>query len=297
LPRAWLQGSARRIGSQLEFGGAGVPAGPYQLAEQAGGDAGPTFTGNASNFMLLAIETSGKSLGIALRAEAGLLFEENVTAGAIHGRALAPLIDKALAAQCIRPKDLHAIAVSIGPGSWTGLRIGISAAKTLAWALAQSGGAPTLIGVPSFEALALDAAAHAPGHARLTLRDARSEGLFVALFDETSAAPQRLLPETVLQSPQLLEHLDAAMSGRTDVPLAICGDRVCLEALDETAKAKAKGWNVLYACEHISAAAVAECAWRRFKNGDGVRTVAEIHKLSPLYLRASDPELKLKQRP
>lgn len=244
--------------------------------------------------MLLAIETSGRSLGIALRADSGLLFEENVTAGAIHGRALAPLIEKALASRQIRPKDLDAIAVSIGPGSWTGLRIGISAAKTLAWALVQTGRETVLLGVPSFEALALDAAAHAAGHARLALRDARSEGLFVALFDETSPAPQRLLEESVHQRDAMLALVETALSTRPGVPLAVCGDRVCLEALDATAKEK--GWQLLYACEHISAASLAECAWKRFKNGEGLRTVADIHKLSPLYLRASDPELKLKLR-
>ena len=65
---------------------------------------------------VLALETSGKYVGVAVRAESGLLFSENVTAGAAHGRALAPLIDKALHACSLRHADFEAAAVSLGPG-------------------------------------------------------------------------------------------------------------------------------------------------------------------------------------
>src|SRR2546430_2217604 len=106
----------------------------------------------------------------------------------IHGRALAPLMDEALKFAGVTPAELAAVAVSIGPGSWTGLRIGISAAKTFAWAAKIP-----LVAVPSFEALALQASPHhlttsSPHHV-LTLRDARSEGFFCALFDVTNAEP------------------------------------------------------------------------------------------------------------
>src|SRR4051794_25579185 len=93
---------------------------------------------------VLALETSGKYVGVAIRAESGLLFSENVTAGAVHGKALAPLIDKALNACSLRPAELEAVAVSLGPGSWTGLRIGLSAAKAFAWAARIAA-----LGVPS----------------------------------------------------------------------------------------------------------------------------------------------------
>lgn len=237
---------------------------------------------------LLALESSGKSLGVALRSESGIVFHENVTAGSIHGKALAPLIERALRENGLKASDLEAVAVSLGPGSWTGLRIGISAAKALAWG-ANTG----LIGVPSFEALALDAAAHAPGHARLTLRDARSEGFFVALFDETSPQPQRWIPECVLQPAECIRAVETALRNRPNVPLAVCGDAVCLEQI--AGDAQRNGWNLLRACEHISGSAIAECGWRRLQDGSVLKTAADIHKLAPLYLRASDPELKLRR--
>jgi tRNA threonylcarbamoyladenosine biosynthesis protein TsaB len=235
---------------------------------------------------LLALETSGLSLGVALRAESGLLFEENVQAGAIHGRALAPLIHKALCEHKLKPGQLSAIAVSLGPGSWTGLRIGLSAAKALAWA----SGVP-LIGVPSFEALAVESGKHAPGHARLTVRDARSEGFFIALFSETSDPTERWIEESVLQPADLVPAVEAAMAKHPDVPLAVGGDRVCLEALQQAADRN--GWSVLHACQFISAGSVAECGWRRLQKGEGLQRGAEVHRVTPLYLRASDPELKL----
>ena len=238
---------------------------------------------------LLALETSGGSLGVAVRAESGLLFEENVTAGAIHGKALAPLILKALAEARLKPSELGATAVSLGPGSWTGLRIGISAAKALAW-----GGGLTLVGVPSFEALALDAARRAPGHARLLLRNARSEGFFLALFSETLSPPQRWIEESVLRPEAVAGAVEQTLRAHGGVPLAVCGDQVCLEAL--AGAAQKNGWLIIDDCQHVSAGAVAECGWQRFAGGEGLKSAAAIHKLAPLYLRASDPELKLARR-
>jgi tRNA threonylcarbamoyladenosine biosynthesis protein TsaB len=235
---------------------------------------------------LLALETSGKSLGVALRSERGLIFHENVTAGSIHGRGLAPLIRKALDQASLRPEQLSAIAVSLGPGSWTGLRIGLSAAKALAW-----GSGIELVGVPSFEALALDAAAHAPGQARLMLRDARSEGFFLALFDETFDTPVRLIPETVLKPAEMVEEVRQALAQRGAGGVCVSGDRVCLDMI--AADAQRNNWTLLSDVEHITGGSVAEAGWRRLLAGESLKSAAEIHKLAPIYLRASGPELKL----
>ena len=241
---------------------------------------------------LLAIETSGRSLGVALRDERGVVFEENVIQGAIHGKALAPITKKALDTFGLKPRDLAGVAVSLGPGSWTGLRIGLSFAKTLAWAA----GIP-LLGVSSFEALALEAARNTGlsngRRARLTLRDARSEGYFIALFSETLESPQRWIEERVLQPAGCIAAVEEALMAHAQPQLGVtvCGDRVCLDALAE--HAQSRGWHLLRHCEHITGGALAECGWQRLQHGEGLKSAAQIHELGPLYLRASDPELKL----
>ena len=243
---------------------------------------------------LLAIETSGQSLGVAVYTDSGLVFEENVTAGMIHGRALVPLMQKALhtlPAPEAQGTELEALAVSLGPGSWTGLRIGLSAAKAFAWAAGVR-----IVGVPSFEALAREALSHAPGQAILTLRDARSEGCFLALFAETHGRLERWIGESVLPAADVVGVVGQVLAGQGGAPLAVCGDRKCLEVVAQPAQAR--GWRLLTELEHIPARAVARCGWERLERGAGVVSgAAEIHRLAPLYLRASDPELKLKLRP
>ena len=267
---------------------------------------------------LLAIETSGKSLGVALCSEEGIVFEENVLAGSIHGKALGPLMKKALQSVGLKPAALSAVAISQGPGSWTGLRIGISAVKALAW-----GSGIGLIGVPSFAALATDAARHLSGESGgdilvnsgadisvcqamsatpnsivshafflvVTLRDARSEGFFAAIFGVTSQGVERWMDDSVFSSDETILSVEKLSSAHPGQTVFICGDQKCLQAM--AAPAHQRGWTLMHDCEHISARAVAECGWSRLKKNEAIKTATDIHRFSPLYLRASDPELKL----
>ncbi len=238
---------------------------------------------------LLALETSGAALGVALWSQSAALFSRNVVAGATHGKALAPLIDEALRSQSLDASGLGGVAVSLGPGSWTGLRIGLSAAKALAWAA----GVP-LVGVPSFEAFAIDASTRAPGRARLLLRDARSEGFFVALFSETRDPAERWIEENVFQPAQAVSVVREELARRGNPPLVIAGDPVCLAAL--AAAAGESGWQILNDCTAISADAVAACGWKMLERGAAAKNAAEVHAMRPMYLRASDPELKLARK-
>ena len=99
--------------------------------------------------MLLALDTSTRFAGIALYTDApdrGLVAETNWHAGMQHTVSLMPHVSQMLDAQDIRVTDLTAIAVALGPGSFTGLRVGLAAAKGLALAT----GAP-LIGIPTLD--------------------------------------------------------------------------------------------------------------------------------------------------
>ena len=98
-----------------------------------------------------------------------------------HAEHLMSVIDGALKSGATDYAGLGAIAVSIGPGSFTGLRVGVSAARGLALALKIPA-----IGVTTLEALAAQAAATFPGRAVLAALDAGREEIHAALYDELS---------------------------------------------------------------------------------------------------------------
>jgi tRNA threonylcarbamoyladenosine biosynthesis protein TsaB len=86
---------------------------------------------------LLAIETSTRVCGVAIVESSGnrkVLFEKDELADRAHSRVLLPMIDEALLTTGLTGRELDAIAVSVGPGSFTGLRIGLATAKGLAMA-------------------------------------------------------------------------------------------------------------------------------------------------------------------
>jgi tRNA threonylcarbamoyladenosine biosynthesis protein TsaB len=84
--------------------------------------------------MLLAVETSGMTGSVALADDQGLIVEHPLlTAGPRHAQTLVAEIDALLRAQHLAPGAITKVAVSIGPGSFTGLRVGLVFAKTFAW--------------------------------------------------------------------------------------------------------------------------------------------------------------------
>ena len=100
--------------------------------------------------LILALETSGLAGSIALlRGEQLINAVELPATGRRHARLLVPEVKEMLSHAGLRLRDLDAVAVSEGPGSFTGLRVGVVCAKTLAYALQKP-----LIGINTFQALA-----------------------------------------------------------------------------------------------------------------------------------------------
>lgn len=85
--------------------------------------------------MLLAVETSGTQGSIALFDEGCTLLFDRILSGSgvRHAQTLPAEVAEALAANSLQPRDIRSVAVSIGPGSFTGLRVGLTFAKTFAW--------------------------------------------------------------------------------------------------------------------------------------------------------------------
>ena len=99
---------------------------------------------------ILGIETSGELCSVSLFFSPEKYDERNILMKHIHSEKLVPMIDEILKSNSIEAKELDLVAVSNGPGSFTGLRIGMTAAKGIAFAANLP-----LVTVPTFDALAL----------------------------------------------------------------------------------------------------------------------------------------------
>ncbi len=129
--------------------------------------------------MLLALDTSTPFVAVALYADGTVLDSATSDRPLQHGERLAPMIAEALARTGARRTDLTGVAVGVGPGPYTGLRVGLVTARTLGLAL----GLPVR-GVGSLDVLAVQAAADlAPGEPFVATLDARRKELFWAAYD------------------------------------------------------------------------------------------------------------------
>jgi tRNA threonylcarbamoyladenosine biosynthesis protein TsaB len=106
---------------------------------------------------ILAIETSGELCSVSLSFEYDKYDERNILMKHIHSEKLIPMIDEVLSSNKTSTKELDCVAVSVGPGSFTGLRIGMTAAKGIAFASNLP-----IIPVPSLDALSLEICEFAP---------------------------------------------------------------------------------------------------------------------------------------
>lgn len=104
---------------------------------------------------ILSIETSGAACSIAISQDDRILCEYGIYVFNKHDKLLAELIRRALNDVDLSVENLDAVAISAGPGSFTGLRIGAALAKGLCY-----GGSPKLIAIPTLEALAYNAYLH-----------------------------------------------------------------------------------------------------------------------------------------
>lgn len=126
---------------------------------------------------LLAMDTSTATISIALLQDGVMIAEEAAVADRNHSKHLLPLVQTMLAKQDLKIRDLSAIGVGQGPGSYTGVRIGITAAKTFAWAQQIP-----VYAISSLETLALG------GYRHYTESQSSSTGLVSLNFDTSGSA-------------------------------------------------------------------------------------------------------------
>jgi tRNA threonylcarbamoyladenosine biosynthesis protein TsaB len=143
---------------------------------------------------VLGIETSTAVCAAGLFIEGKSEVECSVVESRIHSEKLLTLIREVVSDAGISLHDLHAIAVSIGPGSFTGLRIGLSTAKGLCYALERP-----LVIVPTFEAVA---AASRDTHGEVSrivvMVDAKKEEFYLGEYSVGDSGPEAVGPVTVI---------------------------------------------------------------------------------------------------
>lgn len=158
---------------------------------------------------LLALETATSTCGVAVMQDDTVVAEAHLHRPRMHSERLTPLIEEELHQGGVSPEDLDAVAVSMGPGSYTGLRIGVSTAK--GWALATDA---ALVGVPTLEAFAAQLGPVASsGDVACALIDARRDEVYAGAFRFTPDALTEHAPTKALTIDRLSEWL-GAVEGR-----------------------------------------------------------------------------------
>ena len=161
---------------------------------------------------ILALESSAKAASCAVLADGELLASAWQAAGLTHSRTLLPMVEGMLKNSELTMEAMDAVAVAAGPGSFTGLRIGIAAVKGLAWAAEKP-----CIPVSTLEAMAWPLA-HLEGSIVCAM-DARRQQIYNAVFLADGGALERLREDRALS----LEEAAADLAG-LDGPMTIVGD-------------------------------------------------------------------------
>lgn len=231
------------------------------------------------HLLALGIDTSTSSASVGLRDGAGLWAELSLTTGLTHSETLLPAVGAVLRASGRDQGHLSVIAVAAGPGSFTGLRIGMATAKGLALACEIP-----LVGFSTLETMALAAASSWGGPGRVhvcTLIDAGRGEVYRGLYSVEAETAAALVPEAAV-APQ------GAGDGLPDGCL-IAGDGI--EACRELTHALPRGARVMRATPPIGALLA-----RRALDLAAARGLSDLPPLVPNYLRPSDAERAIRNR-
>jgi tRNA threonylcarbamoyladenosine biosynthesis protein TsaB len=223
---------------------------------------------------ILAFETSGKSGSVAAAEDSRPLFILQLTAKQQSARFLAAAIESVLKQVHWRPRDIELIALTVGPGSFTGLRIGVATAKVLAYATGAQ-----VFGVNTLDVIAVQAATQRAKLA-IALDAQRSQVVAANFFRDEHGVLQSSSESRLLDNNEWLASLDAdtAVSGPA------------LEMLQPRLPAHVTA--VDPAQWSPRAETVATLAFERYHAGQR----QDLWSLAPVYIRKSAAEEKLEQR-
>ncbi len=226
---------------------------------------------------ILAFESSAKAASVALLDEGRLVAEYFQNSGQTHSRTLMKMASDLLSNCGLSPADIGETAVAGGPGSFTGVRIGVAAAKGFSWGLELP-----CRGVSTLEAMAWSAA---PSPALLVpAMDARRSQVYCAAFYRDADSVRRVLEDAAVSLEELAVRL-------RDFP----GEKIVVGDGAELCYNTLKSESLHLAPEHLRfqrAGGVALAAWASDQRGEP----ADAASLTPNYLRLSQAEREQKKR-
>lgn len=217
----------------------------------------------------LAVDTSGKTLSLALSADERILAERFIDEGLTHSETFLPHLASLMDEQGLTVRDMDYLAATLGPGSYTGIRIGLSSMQSLAWLLDLPLFAYSSLFVISSHYLRELSREEAEQCFHLPLLDARSGRVFSALYK----GERGILPIANRQAADLVTELkDLFYLGRSERPrLYVSGDgaAVLQEAYASDPEA-AQHFSISVLAEDLSALRakdLAYLAYRDYKQG------------------------------
>ena len=150
--------------------------------------------------LTLAIDTATKVCTVALCRDKTILAEYTINMGHTHSEGLLPQLDQLLARTGVQKSEIELIAVSMGPGSFTGLRIGLATAEAMAYSWQCY-----LHGVDTLKALAYNLPLE--GVVLSPVLDAQKGNFYQALYQWENGKLVELAPVAVVSAEQALEHM------------------------------------------------------------------------------------------
>jgi tRNA threonylcarbamoyladenosine biosynthesis protein TsaB len=234
---------------------------------------------------ILSIDTATRKAAVALVDERKTRYEVMIDSDFKHSRTLLEMVDSALGKTGTGWEQVAAIAVTSGPGSFTGLRIGMATAKGLALAVGKP-----IIGVPTLDALAYNVGWAAP--LICPALNARKGEVYSAFYRGGGEVPQRLTPDLACSPGELAEKARGLLQEMQIGEIMFLGDGI---------QEYGELWKSCLGADYVTppeplcwtrAPAVGRLAFQRWQSG----AIDDVFTLVPGYIRLSEAEIKLGEK-
>lgn len=226
---------------------------------------------------ILGIETSTRTGGVAVLNENGLVCHYMLSIEVTHSERLMPAVDRVLRDAGISIDDIGGFAVSVGPGSFTGLRVGISTVKGLGFATGRP-----VAAVPTLKALAWNL--YYSAYPVCPLQDAKKGQVYAAMYRYEGSSLIQTMKETVISLKDLFKKIQGTV--------VFTGEAVRLYRAEIEDALSARAYFAPFSVSLPSAASVAEIGRAMISAGE----VTDPDHLTPMYIRRPEAEVAWEKR-